>query len=178
MAQRVGRGIALLFHDRGTRRGWVVSSTPLAALYPRERPGTHFTGGWVGSGADLDGQKISLPSGVRYRTVQPVVSRYTDWTTRPTQLGVREVINKFTLNIDCPVCISLECLAVQLKEVRTLGTPANNRSVTQHNNIPEKSSKIKLIIMCNADYFSNPWCNLSGETPGRDQRQECLGNCK
>ena len=28
MAQRVGRGIALLFHDRGTRRGWVVSSTP------------------------------------------------------------------------------------------------------------------------------------------------------
>jgi len=24
----VGRGIALLFHDRGTRRGWVVSSTP------------------------------------------------------------------------------------------------------------------------------------------------------
>jgi len=35
VAQRVGRGIALLFHDRGTRRGWVVSSTP--------RP--HFTTG-------------------------------------------------------------------------------------------------------------------------------------
>ena len=28
VAQRVGRDIALLFHDRGTRRGWVVSSTP------------------------------------------------------------------------------------------------------------------------------------------------------
>ena len=28
VAQRVGRGIALLFHDRGTRRRWVVSSTP------------------------------------------------------------------------------------------------------------------------------------------------------
>jgi hypothetical protein len=28
VAQRVGRGIALLFHDRGTRRGWVVSNTP------------------------------------------------------------------------------------------------------------------------------------------------------
>jgi len=26
-AQRVGRGKALLFHDHGTRRGWVVSST-------------------------------------------------------------------------------------------------------------------------------------------------------
>ena len=37
--QRMGRGIALLFHDRGTRRRWVVSSTP--------RP--HFTPGkdWV-----------------------------------------------------------------------------------------------------------------------------------
>jgi hypothetical protein len=28
VTQSVGRGIALLFHDRGTRRGWVVSSTP------------------------------------------------------------------------------------------------------------------------------------------------------
>ena len=35
VAQRVGRGIALLYHDRGTRRGRVVSSTP--------RP--HFTHG-------------------------------------------------------------------------------------------------------------------------------------
>ena len=35
VAQRVGRGIALLFHDRGTRRGWVVSSM--------SRP--HFTPG-------------------------------------------------------------------------------------------------------------------------------------
>jgi len=35
VAQSVGRGTALLFHDRGTRRGWAVSSTP--------RP--HFTPG-------------------------------------------------------------------------------------------------------------------------------------
>ena len=35
MAQRVGRGIALLFNDSSIRRGWVVSSTP--------RP--HFTPG-------------------------------------------------------------------------------------------------------------------------------------
>jgi len=34
-----------------------------AALYPRERPGTHFTGGWVGSRAGLDGRKISSPLG-------------------------------------------------------------------------------------------------------------------
>jgi len=35
VAQSVARGIALLFYDRGNRRGWVVSSTP--------RP--HFTPG-------------------------------------------------------------------------------------------------------------------------------------
>jgi len=34
-----------------------------AALYPRERPGTHFKGGWVGPTANLDGQKISSPPG-------------------------------------------------------------------------------------------------------------------
>ena len=38
MAQRVGGGIALLFHDRGTRRGRVVSSTPRPHLAPRKDP--------------------------------------------------------------------------------------------------------------------------------------------
>jgi len=28
---------------------------------PPERPGTHFTGGWVGPGAGLDGREISSP---------------------------------------------------------------------------------------------------------------------
>ena len=39
VAQRVGRGIAVLFRDRGTRRGWVVSSTPRPYFNPGERPG-------------------------------------------------------------------------------------------------------------------------------------------
>ena len=38
MAQRVGRGIALLFHDRGTRRGCVVSSTPRPLFTPGKDP--------------------------------------------------------------------------------------------------------------------------------------------
>jgi len=38
VAQRVGRGIAVLFHDRGTRRGWVVSSTPRPHSTPRKHP--------------------------------------------------------------------------------------------------------------------------------------------
>jgi len=62
VAQRVSRFIALLFHDCGTRRGWVVSSTPRPHLTPRERPSTHCTGGWVGTRAGMEGRKImSLP---------------------------------------------------------------------------------------------------------------------
>ena len=38
VAQRVGRGIVLLFHDRGTRRGWVVSSTPRPHFTPGKDP--------------------------------------------------------------------------------------------------------------------------------------------
>ena len=38
LAQRVGRGIALLFHDRDTRKGWVVSSTLRPHFTPRKDP--------------------------------------------------------------------------------------------------------------------------------------------
>jgi len=38
MAQRVGRGIVLLLHDGGTRRGWVVSSTPRLHFTPGKDP--------------------------------------------------------------------------------------------------------------------------------------------
>ena len=38
MAQRVGEAIALLFHGRSTRRGWVVSSTPWPHFTHRKDP--------------------------------------------------------------------------------------------------------------------------------------------
>ena len=44
---------------------------------PRGRPGTHFTGGWSGMVENF------VPTGIRSRTVQPVVSRFTDWATGP-----------------------------------------------------------------------------------------------
>ena len=59
LAQRVGRFTALLFHDRGTRRGVSGQQHAPAAFYPRERTGTHFTVGWVGPRAGLDRRKIS-----------------------------------------------------------------------------------------------------------------------
>ena len=47
---------------------------------PRERPGTHCTGGWMGprSGLDKCGKSVP-PPGFDPRTVQHVTSRYTDW---------------------------------------------------------------------------------------------------
>ena len=85
VAQRVGRGIsiALLFHDRGTRRGWVVSSTP--------RP--HFTlgkdpvpilqeAGWA-PGPVWMGRK-SHPHLDSISDCPAIVSRYSNWATQPT----------------------------------------------------------------------------------------------
>jgi hypothetical protein len=56
-----------------------------AALYPRERPGTHCIGGLVGPRAGLDRcGKSRPPPGFDRRTVQPVASRYTDYANLPT----------------------------------------------------------------------------------------------
>ena len=43
--------------------GGGVSPTPRPHVYPRERPGTHFTGDWVGPRAGLDGRKNSSVPG-------------------------------------------------------------------------------------------------------------------
>ena len=57
---------------------WVVNAT-LKSLYPRERPSTNFTGGWVGPRTGPDGRgKSRPPPGFDPRTVQPVASRSTD----------------------------------------------------------------------------------------------------
>ena len=48
VAQRLGKRIALLFHDRGTSRGWVVSSTSRLYLTPWKDPIPILQeGGWA-----------------------------------------------------------------------------------------------------------------------------------
>ena len=53
-AHRGSRGIALPFHDHGTRTGVRGQIHAPAVLYPRERPVTNRTGGGVGPRAGLD----------------------------------------------------------------------------------------------------------------------------
>ena len=60
VAQRVGRGIALLFHDRGTRRGLVVSSTPRPHFTPGKVPVPILQeAGWVPEPVWTDGESRS-----------------------------------------------------------------------------------------------------------------------
>jgi len=76
LAQRLGRGIALLFHDRSTRSGWVVSSTSRPHFTPGKDPVPILKEAvWTGAGN-------LVASGIRSRAVQPVVNR--DWATGPT----------------------------------------------------------------------------------------------
>jgi hypothetical protein len=83
--QRVGRGIALLFHARGTRR-WVSGQGHApAALYPRGKtryPLYRRLGGPQGRSGRV--REISYSPGFDPGPSSPQFSRYTDWATGPT----------------------------------------------------------------------------------------------
>ena len=57
VAQRVVRGIALLFRDPGTRMEWVVSSTPRPHFTPRRHPVPIVHEAWWAPGAVWTGEK-------------------------------------------------------------------------------------------------------------------------
>ena len=68
------------------------------AALPRERPGTHCTGAWVGLTAGLDrcGKYRRPPAGFDPRTVRPVASRHTDCPTAAPIFGhVYYIANQF-----------------------------------------------------------------------------------
>jgi hypothetical protein len=78
----VSGGIAQLSLNLRTRRGYVVSITPLSPL-PRERPSTHCTGGWVDPGAGLGRCGKSRPTGIR----SPDLPARSESLYRPTQVA-------------------------------------------------------------------------------------------
>ena len=118
----VGRGIALLFHDRGTRR-WVSGQQHApAALYPRECAALPIVqeAEWA-PGPVWTGALNLVPIGIRSRTVQPGSS-----VTIPTELpGPHTEISSCRLDIsEIRVCFrhfafTLYC-AVSVK-VRQIG---------------------------------------------------------
>ena len=78
------------------QKGLSGQQQALAELYPRERPGTHFTGGWVGPRVGLDGRNISSPTVIRSRTVQPVAQSLYRLSYPTHVVGSNNV--KYTIN--------------------------------------------------------------------------------
>jgi len=76
VAHRVGRGTALLFHDHGTRRGEWSAARPGRNLPPGKTRYRLYRG--LGGPQGRSGRAENLvPTGIRSRTFQPVVSRCT-----------------------------------------------------------------------------------------------------
>ena len=78
-AHRGSRGIALIFHDHGTRKEWGVSVMPQPLFTPRKTryPLYRRLSGPQGRSGQVP--QISPQPGFDPGTVQPVVSRYIDW---------------------------------------------------------------------------------------------------
>ena len=112
VAQRVGRGIALLFHDRGTRRcEW--SATRVGRTSPPGKKRYPFYWRLGGPPRRSWRAKHLVPTRIRSRTVQPVVSRYIDWATGPTVIFRIHIKIKRTTQI-CTQCSLLSQYSVQL----------------------------------------------------------------
>ena len=83
MAQRVGTGIVLLFHDRGIRRGeW--SAARLGRTLPPGKIQYPFYWRLDGPQGRSWRAENLVRTWIPSRTLQPVISRYTDWATGPT----------------------------------------------------------------------------------------------
>ena len=75
MAQRVGRGIALLFHDRGSRRVEWSAARPGRTLPPGKTRYTFYRR--LGGPQGQSGRAENLvPTGIRSQTIQPSQSLY------------------------------------------------------------------------------------------------------
>jgi len=90
-----------------------------AALYPRERPSTHFTGGWVGFQGWSGRAESFVPTGIRSRTVQSIVSHYTDLCTRSTS----GLIYRFVLGFHQKCVTGYFCLKENKNELGTVVLP-------------------------------------------------------
>ena len=89
VAQRVGSGIALLFHDHGTRRGWMVSSTPRPHFTPGKDPVPILQeAGWA-PGPVWTGGKSRLH---RNSIADRPARRCTGWATRPMEKLCKEAV--------------------------------------------------------------------------------------
>ena len=98
-AHRGSRGLAVIFHGHGTRRGWGISVTPRPLFTPGKTRYPLYRRLSGPQGRSVQVRKISHSQEFDPRTVQPVASRYTGYATRPT-------------NIHCSVLNSLSVTSI------------------------------------------------------------------
>ena len=145
------RGIALHFHDHGSRRGWGVSVTPRPLLPPENTryPLYRRHGGPQGRSGQV--REISPQPGFDPRTVQPVASRYTEWDTRPTE---------------CSGCIWGSYATTLVKKKSQSRIPENGKSVEQRMDGKSEDSAVGRkgvitwpddILKVAMEFSSNPW---------------------
>jgi hypothetical protein len=108
----------------------MVSTTP-RPLYPREIPGTHCTGGWVGLRASLDVCEKSRP----HRDSIPGPSSPQPVAIPTEELGL---IGRVILTISVQ---SSDCLALKAKVLRYFERLGNVYPTIQRN-IPEHMSSL------------------------------------
>jgi len=106
VAQRVGRGIALLFMTAALEGGEWSATRPGRTLHSGKTryPFYRRLGGPQGRSGRAENL---VPAGIRSRTVQPVVSHYTDWAIRP----VLHVV---------PIWLPFVCVECYLRSIRTV----------------------------------------------------------
>jgi hypothetical protein len=106
-AHRERRGIALPFHDHGTRRGWGVSVTPRLLFTPGKEPVPIVQeAGWAPGPVWTGMENLAPQPGFDLWTVQPVASRYTDYANRPRQKSLL-VKYLFTSNSELKFLLTL-----------------------------------------------------------------------
>jgi len=115
--------------------GRVVSSMHWPHFTPgKEKVPIVQEAGWA-PGPVWTGAENLIPTGIRSRTVQPVVSGYTDWATRSTKITVLWHIPKHWLEIGIRLLddlatfvvrtFSLDCNLLQQKWKTSVHTKAN-----------------------------------------------------
>jgi len=88
----VGRGIAVLFLvPRHSRWGWGFSPMLRPPLPPKKTRYPLYSKLGGSQGRSRRAENL-VPTGIRSRTVQPVVSRYTNWATGPTLFAYTNIV--------------------------------------------------------------------------------------
>jgi len=117
VAQRVDRGIALLFHDRGTWKWWVVSSTPRSQFTPGKDPVPILQEvGWAPGPVWTDGKSRPHRDSIPNRPARSSVAIPTElpgphavkvfWTNR----GIGAFIHNFDISCRWMVSFTIRAL--------------------------------------------------------------------